>query len=713
MPDDEEALALLQRVAARIASNGGHLAETTCSHPLAQSLDPIEKVRKWNVEAKCRTKRTSGGGHHTSSCYGSLPTSPSPPAEGEEEDKEDGMKTTSKMISPAPGELDSGYPGSDRSTVHYYSLKGLSPASHGQQGQKRGDARQLFNLEEEERSHSQRSVRVEPESATATLPVRAHGDLMASADSSSLPSDYAPSPSNGRTRSPRRRRVNNRARRLFPVSAAAAAAATTEPPSSATLKPPDAHRTYLHSVTDLSSDERSMFEDAAEDQQIRPQLPSPVPTEAAGPSQSLHLPSEIKQPMSSACSTSRQPAALAQQIDREILELRSFFDDHREEMMSMLHEGHAEANAPVHYNSEPVAAISPDQLMHFHADLGPKRRGSAADSGTDVGDLAEERRREFERRRQQRASNKKKHIQQQLIRSSSSPVHVVDGQCEPQKRNSISALFPKMSASSAGGSAEANKASTCSLDVGQHGRHVTAPDGSSVFIPRLHLDDVWTDEEARDPRSFDFHQSLASINQHRGAGGGDGHHQRQIVPPSAAPGYPARVACSERDIAASCSSTAELIRSQSTGHLAFGPAGGAHSARGQPQQPLVVVQTCCRGCNGQKYHPEQPSASARVRHASASTSTHNLSSSLAALSVGSARSKRKSKSKSKARKELKQLLASLEQANKLAVSLKERSEDLMLAMGDDLRQEEKEEVRRHAPSSSRSSLSLSTWLRRK
>jgi hypothetical protein len=34
--------------------------------------------------------------------------------------------------------------------------------------------------------------------------------------------------------------------------------------------------------------------------------------------------------------------SLAQQIDREILELRNFFEDHREEMMSMLYDPQAQ-----------------------------------------------------------------------------------------------------------------------------------------------------------------------------------------------------------------------------------------------------------------------------------------------------------------------------------------------------------------------------------
>jgi hypothetical protein len=35
-------------------------------------------------------------------------------------------------------------------------------------------------------------------------------------------------------------------------------------------------------------------------------------------------------------------SSLAQQIDREILELRNFFEDHREEMMSMLYDPQAQ-----------------------------------------------------------------------------------------------------------------------------------------------------------------------------------------------------------------------------------------------------------------------------------------------------------------------------------------------------------------------------------
>ncbi len=47
-------------------------------------VDPIEKVERWEIEQNASRRRR---GNDNSSCYGSLPTSPSPPAAQDEEDQ--------------------------------------------------------------------------------------------------------------------------------------------------------------------------------------------------------------------------------------------------------------------------------------------------------------------------------------------------------------------------------------------------------------------------------------------------------------------------------------------------------------------------------------------------------------------------------------------------------------------------------------------------
>lgn len=194
-------------------------------------IDPIEKVSKWQAQSKDST--TSTLNHHgASSCYGSLPTSPSPPSIADKTATTVASASgTGQPLSP-PAEFDSGYPGSDRS-IKFYSLKGISPALSAKSGdhQKSLSQRFLFNLQEEEKSPSAK------ENCDLTKSVRETPTVKypdSDSSSSSLPSDFQPLASSEKKSDVVH--VENQSK---------------SKPS--LLKPPNLHRTYLHTVTDLSS----------------------------------------------------------------------------------------------------------------------------------------------------------------------------------------------------------------------------------------------------------------------------------------------------------------------------------------------------------------------------------------------------------------------------------------------------------------------------
>lgn len=140
------------------------------------------------------------------------------------------------------------------------------------------------------------------------------------------------------------------------------------------LKPPTMHRTYNHSITDLSSDEKSMFE-GKNDEDVTPAVTNKT---------------NIKSP--------RQPIVLAEQIDKEITELRNFYEDHREELMSILHDYPKDSSSghhSVHDRRRSTLTFAHDTIV------------SAVDSGTDLSDLQHERKREFEKRRKSRRKSQK------------------------------------------------------------------------------------------------------------------------------------------------------------------------------------------------------------------------------------------------------------------------------------------------------------------
>ena len=108
-------------------------------------------------------------------------------------------------------------------------------------------------------------------------------------------------------------------------------------------------------ISELSSEERELREEVEEEERrMRADLklhcpPTPVKVRTPGrllPSSGQHT---------------GQPQILAQQIDSEIVELRNFFEDHREEMMSLLH-GEEERNTSL-------------PLFANHRQIGERGRG--------------------------------------------------------------------------------------------------------------------------------------------------------------------------------------------------------------------------------------------------------------------------------------------------------------------------------------------------
>ena len=555
-------------------------------------VDPIEKVEKWRLEEVGKQNHNITT---TSSCYGSLPTSPSPPT------GQPAKKVSSVPTSP-PAEFDSGYPGSDRS-LKFYSLRGVSPAATATNSAKsKNGARFLFNLEEEDRSQNNNANDDDGESS-----------------SSSLPSDFQPS----KTSSERKPQQQQ------------------QQPEPQLLKPPNLHRTYLHSVTDLSSDERSMVEEERRKAEAEAAALANAPPEATP---------------RSLVSTGRQPTVLAEQIDQEINELRNFFDDHREEMMTLLHENSQEL-FPNNGGGD-VGDVSQSQMQQQEQHQQPPlssstKRGSirsnSFDSGTDLGDLQQERKFEFERRRRLRS---RKHYQQYKSQESpqvdvAQPNFALGAYAEDPivKQQGISALFPPVRRNSL-------KDATTSIESSSgNGRQVEA-DRGTIFVPRLNLEDVWTDEEKRDPRSFDFHQSSIVSHCQSIAEEDEGAFQESKLRDSA----------SQTNLEA-------LAKAASLGEIS------------RRSEPIVVVQTCC-------HHRDHRSSCEVTPRSSLRRSRRTPTTAPIATTTATSMTKMRKKKKKSASKEMKALLANLEQANKMAANLRERSKEIVKLLGDEINAED-------------------------
>ena len=184
-------------------------------------------------------------------------------------------------------------------------------------------------------------------------------------------------------------------------------------------------------------------------------------------------------------------AVWAQQIEQEVVELRNIYEDHREEMMSILsHEKQQKLPPPMTSTGcspidflppEPTSALSSPRKSRKNK---ARQQQLVSDSDQDgrFCNLQEERRQEFEKFKKKRMKIK----QQQQSSQSCQPKFAI-GQVVQDV--SISALFPQVNHQTSTLNNEATEEKT------NEGRHVATVDGDQVFIPKLNLEDQWSIEE--------------------------------------------------------------------------------------------------------------------------------------------------------------------------------------------------------------------------
>jgi hypothetical protein len=450
-----------------------HVLQSQSSSASLPGIDPITKVSNWR--------------NANPSCYGSGSIDADSPAPPKEQNGDDGASYSD--CSPPAAEFDSGYPGSDRSGVYRTGRSGSFGLGAS------GRTATLGNVEEEEVNKCEES-------------------------DSSLPSEYVlPPPTRGKD-------VDEVAIKevvlsnvgVFQFSAyedpavkAASDGFACNGADDSLLQPPGGRqhlRGILHSITDLSSDERSMFEKS----------------DTAGGAAQPTASSTPRSPPLSALTTGRQPAALAEQIDQEIVELRNFFDDHREEMLSLIKENSQEL-FPKRNNK---AATVKRPALAMHKD---ERQAAVVVSGDSSTDIEVERKRiEFARRRQK---TRKKYHNLEEVECERETTNGLPAPCKFEPNFLLGSLPKGESAAVVGGGSGGGRGISAFFPpVGRHedvieedederriyassnglmssgGRLVDTADGK-VFIPKLNLDNIWTDQSmaTRDPRSFDFNQS--------------------------------------------------------------------------------------------------------------------------------------------------------------------------------------------------------------
>lgn len=607
------------------------------------AMDPIEKVEKWqqsDLHLGSPAKEYTGLPSATS-CYGSLPPSPtmetSTPCKGPHQHP-------LTAISPTPHEHDSGYPGSDRSAMR---LQLLSLHKQGSTSSSYSGGRKpliLSNVEEERAAASTNNLKNECTSATS------------------------------------RKTTGKRAASM--------------------------HTTYLNSVTDLSSDERSMFDTKVDDNHLREEK---VDGTEEDDEHYPIVPEKYQQtlvaltPGSTSGSRQRQqqPMILATQIDQEIMELRNFFEDHREEMMTLIQENSQELIFP------PIdSAITPRRKQRLKARKYEIEQMLSAESGTD---FEMERRQEFEKRRrakkrkdaaamminQQQYFHHKQQQQEGLHLQQHHSAIVPDfaiGQQQPnqnQEQQKISAFFPNVDPGlTASGPYSSRHGGGTEVDSAQ----------GPIFIPKLPLDDLWTeksgDERFCDPRSFDFNQSLASIPSLA--------QNEEVHPKIAKPGRPK--SC-ERTKSTRTNYGPEIhqqqqsiqVRSQSVADL-------LHQNPGNSPPNVVIVHSCCRHSSTDRSDRNGSGSSCTNRGRKSSCSnSHHLKEGHKKRGGSSNRKKTKAKmviyhilSRSRSNnetnktffliylQEMKALLATLEQANQMAKALRERSQDIVQVLGQEI-----------------------------
>ena len=215
----------------------------------------------------------------------------------------------------------------------------------------------------------------------------------------------------------------------------------------------------FHTITDLSSDEKIDEEIAKMKQHL---THSPVGTTGAV-----------------GVTTPRGTNAIwAQQIEQEVLELRNLYEDHREEMMSILSHEKCKT-ATVSTGCSPINFCSENKSLSSPRKSRMKKSIKTVPFVTDSEDnhnLQEERRQEFEKFKKKKLKNK-----QHNNATSPAPKFAIG---EPVQDVSISALFPQVK----GVQGECN-------ENNDQGRHVATVDGDKVFIPKLNLEDQWSIED--------------------------------------------------------------------------------------------------------------------------------------------------------------------------------------------------------------------------
>lgn len=256
--------------------------------PLASEKEVLQSPVQSAIAKVAQWQSSLPSANTLPSCYGSLPTSPSP----------------SPPPAPAPRplsppDLDSGCPGSDRSTLYtsFLHSRGLSPSSKTKSRENVAST-PLYTMLEEQVASSPRQIVAQDARYLTSVTIQSGLRLSPRAEA-------------------------ELARRRSPL--ASPGPVMTSTPASGRHLGRAGLLGELKVVTEPSSDERMLQEEVEEEERLMrqslvcPATPVRTPRRALFPSQAA------------------QPQILAEQIDCEILELRNFFEDHREEMLSLLH----------------------------------------------------------------------------------------------------------------------------------------------------------------------------------------------------------------------------------------------------------------------------------------------------------------------------------------------------------------------------------------
>ena len=262
----------------------------------------------------------------------------------------------------------------------------------------------------------------------------------------------------------------------------------------------------IHSITDLSSDERVDLEIS--------KLKEHLNVSPKRGDHSSHNSTLVLDPALATKSPRGSHTILAQQIDQEINELRNFFEDHREEMLSLISE---------QGNKKSLTSAGCSPIVFENQAKSPKRSNSKRRSfrrnqlisdSEESHDVQEERRQEFEKFRNQKKQRRKPQFALGQPLSNERPFsggqlqndQFSNGQLQNdqfsnvQKMSTeqnfrISALFPRVDDDSNRSLPTQLNVQNSSENSFQNGRHVPTYDGDQVFIPKLNLDDQWSMED--------------------------------------------------------------------------------------------------------------------------------------------------------------------------------------------------------------------------